>query len=71
MFNEKLSKAGSKKGLLNRLSGMMDNISYVQGSAQALVIILWPHVSTASLSKGQGFTGVHRPIFSAASTLSL
>ena len=33
---------------------MMDNVSYVQGLAQPLVIIHHPHVSTASLSKGWG-----------------
>ena len=32
----------------------MDNVSYVQGFAQPLVIIHHPHVSTASLSKGWG-----------------
>ena len=32
--------------------GMMDNVSYIQGSAQALVIIHCPHISTASLRKG-------------------
>ena len=31
---------------------MVDNVSYVQGSAQALVINHHPHVSTTSLSKG-------------------
>ena len=33
---------------------MVYNVSYVQGPAQALVIIRHPHVSTASLSKGVG-----------------
>ena len=33
---------------------VVDNISYVQSSAQALVIGHCPHVSTASLSKGWG-----------------
>ena len=33
---------------------MADNVSYVQGPAQPLVIIHHPHVSTASLSKGWG-----------------
>ena len=33
---------------------MVDNVSYVQGLAQPLVIIHHPHVSTASLSKGWG-----------------
>ena len=33
---------------------MMDNVSYVQGLAQPLVIIHHPYVSTASLSKGWG-----------------
>ena len=33
---------------------MVDNVSYVQGPAQPLVIIHHPHVSTASLSKGWG-----------------
>ena len=32
--------------------GMVDNVSYVQGPAQPLVIIHHPHVSTASVSKG-------------------
>ena len=35
-----------------RRCGMVDNVSYVQGPAQPLVIIHHPHVSTASLSKG-------------------
>ena len=30
---------------------MVDNISYVQGTTHAMVIIRYPHVSTASLSK--------------------
>ena len=30
---------------------MMDNVSYVQGLAQPLIIIHHPHVSTASLSR--------------------
>ena len=34
--------------------GVMDNVSYVQGLAQPLVIIHHPHISTASLSKGWG-----------------
>ena len=50
---------------------MMDNISYVQGLDQPLVIIHHPHVSTASLSKGWGFRGTQRPTCLAASTLSL
>ena len=33
---------------------MVDNVSYIQGPAQALVIIHHPHVSTASLSRGGG-----------------
>ena len=33
---------------------MVDNVSYIQGPAQVLVIILCPHVSTAFLSKGLG-----------------
>ena len=33
---------------------MVDNVSYIQGPAQSLVIIHHPHVSTASLSKGWG-----------------
>ena len=33
---------------------MGDNVPYVQGPTQALVIIHHPHVSTASLSKGWG-----------------
>ena len=32
----------------------MDNVSYVQGSAQALVIIHCPHVSTTSPRRGGG-----------------
>ena len=35
-------------------SGYMDNVSYVQGSTQVLVIIHCPHISFASLSKGWG-----------------
>ena len=52
---------------------MMDNVSYVQGVTQSLVIIHHPHVSTASLSKvgGGGVRGMHRPTCLAASTLSL
>ena len=50
---------------------MVDNVSYVQGPAQALVIIHHPHISTASLSKGWGFRGTYRPTCFAASTLSL
>ena len=38
---------------------MVDNDSYVQGSAQALVIIHCPHISTASLSKGKGVLEGH------------
>ena len=46
---------------------MMDNVSYVQGLAQPLVIIHHPYVSTASLSKGRGgFRGTHRPTCLAA-----
>ena len=37
-----------------RRSGVVDNVPYVQGPAQPLVIIHHPHVSTASLSKGWG-----------------
>ena len=33
---------------------VVDNVSYIQGLAQPLVIIHHPHVSTASLSKGWG-----------------
>ena len=33
---------------------MVDNVSYVQGPVQVLVIIHHPHISTASLSKGWG-----------------
>ena len=33
---------------------MEDNVSYVHGLAQPLVIIHHPYVSTASLSKGLG-----------------
>ena len=50
---------------------MVDNVSYVQGSAQPLVIIHHPHVSAASLSKGWGFRGTYRLTCIAASTLSL
>ena len=35
-----------------RRCGVVDNVSYVQGLAQPLVIIHQPHVSTASMSKG-------------------
>ena len=37
-----------------RRCGVVDNISYVQVSAQALVIIHCPHLSTATLSNGWG-----------------
>ena len=47
------------------------DILYVQGPAQALVIIHNPHISIASLSKGWGFRGTYRPTCFAASTLSL
>ena len=50
---------------------MMDNVSYVQGLIQPLVIIHHPCVSTASLSKAWGFRGTHRPTCLAANTLSL
>ena len=50
---------------------MMDDISYVQGPVQVLVIIHHLHVSTASLSKGWGFREMYRPTCIAASTLSL
>ena len=33
---------------------MMDNVSYFQGSAQALAVVKCPNVSTASLSKARG-----------------
>ena len=33
---------------------VVDNVSYVQGPAQLLVIIHHPHVSTASVSEGWG-----------------
>ena len=33
---------------------MEDNVSYVHGLAQPVVIIYYPHVSTASVSKGWG-----------------
>ena len=51
---------------------MVDNVSYVQGFAQPLVIIHHPHVSTASVSKGWGVLEgrIGLPAF-AASTLSL
>ena len=45
---------------------MEDNVSYVQGLAQPVVIIHHPHVSTASVSKGWGVLAAF-----AASTLSL
>ena len=45
---------------------MVDNVSYVEGPAQALVIIHLPHISTASLSNGwvgggglEGHIGLH------------
>ena len=50
---------------------MLDNVSYVQGLAQPLVIIHYLYVSTASLSQGRGFRGTHRPTCLAASTWSL
>ena len=50
---------------------MMDNVSYVQGLGRPLVILHHLYVSTASLSKGRGFRGTHRPTCLAASTLSL
>ena len=53
-----------------RRRGVVDNVSYVQGPAQPLVIIHHPHISTASLSKGWGFRGMYRPTCLAASTLS-
>ena len=37
-----------------RRCGVVDNVSYVQGLAQPLIIIHHPHVSTASVSKGWG-----------------
>ena len=43
-----------------RRYGIVDNVSYVQDPAQALVIIHHPHISTASLSKGEGFRGAYR-----------
>ena len=49
---------------------MVDNVSYVEGSAQAMEIIHCPHISTACLSKGWGFREVHRPTCSAACILS-
>ena len=51
---------------------MEDNVSYVHGLAQPVVIIHHPHVSTASVSKGGGgLEGrIGLPAF-AASTLSL
>ena len=36
---------------------MVDSISYVKGFVEALVIIHCPHLSTASLSKVEGFGG--------------
>ena len=51
---------------------MEDNVSYVHGLAQPVVIIHHPHVSTASVSKEWGgLEGrIGLPAF-AASTLSL
>ena len=51
--------------------GVVDNVSYIQGSTQALVIIHCPYVSTAPLREGgrEGvlvFRGAHRPTCSAA-----
>ena len=40
---------------------MEDNVSYVHGLAQPVVIIHHPHVSTASVSKGGGCRGTYRP----------
>ena len=37
-----------------RRCGLEENVSYVQGPAQPLVIIHNPHVSTTSLTKGWG-----------------
>ena len=37
-----------------RRCGLEDNVSYVHGLAQPVVIIHHPHVSTASVSKGWG-----------------
>ena len=37
-----------------RSCGVVDNVSYVQDSTQALVIIHCPHISTASLTKEWG-----------------
>ena len=41
---------------------MVNNISYIQGPAQPLVIIHHPHVSTASLSWGVGWGGGKRDV---------
>ena len=51
---------------------MEDNVSYVHGLAQPVVIIHHPHVSTTSVSKGWGVLEgrIGLPAF-AASTLSL
>ena len=51
---------------------MVDNVSYVQGPAQPLVIIHHPHVSTLffGCGWGGGVRGMYRPTCSAASTLS-
>ena len=49
---------------------MVDNVSYVQGLAQPLVIIHHPHISTASVGWGGLEGGIGLPAF-AASTLSL
>ena len=54
-----------------RRCGVVDNVSYVQGSAQALVITHCPLVSTASLSKGGGFRRGYRPTCQYLSSLGL
>ena len=39
---------------------MEDNVSYVHGLAQPVVIIHHPHISTASVSKGWGLAWAER-----------
>ena len=48
---------------------MVDEDSYIQGSAQSFDYYSLPTHFTASLSKGWGFRGLHRPTCSAAKYL--
>ena len=50
---------------------MMDIVSYVQGLAQPLVIILPIHFNCLFELGAGGFRGTHRPTCLASSTLSL